>query len=359
MNPKIALIVGTRPEIIKLSPVIKELEKRKINFFLIHSNQHYSENMDQVFFDNLSLPRPNYNLQIGSDSQARQTAKIMLKLENILIKLKPDILIVQGDTNTVLASAITASKLNIKIAHVEAGLRSYDRQMPEEINRILTDHISTYLFSVSEIQKNILINEGVPSNKIHTTGNTIVDSLHYASTLNNHKLLSDFNSKLEEKNYFLLTAHRPSNVDDKNSLGELIEVCSLLSNKYNKKLLWPVHPRTLSHLEKYKIVIPDHFILIGPIDYLNFIYLLKKSFMVLTDSGGIQEEACILQVPCLTLRENTERPESVEVGANKLIGRCISSAEKAVEYFMNRKHDWKNPFGQGDAAQKIVDILLN
>ena len=356
---KIGIIVGTRPEIIKMAPVIRECHKRNIPYFIIHSNQHYSQEMDSIFFDELHLPAPHYNLGVGSGLHSNQTGNILIKMEPILLEEKPDVVLVQGDTNTVLAGALAASKLNIKVGHIEAGLRSYDRTMPEETNRIMTDHISEYLFAVGPNQQAILKNEGISSEKIHTVGNTVSDALfqHLEISAKKSTILADL--ALKEREYFLVTAHRASNVDVAANLMELLHLFDEMHANYTGTIVWPIHPRTQSKLKEFNIQLPDYLQLIPPVGYLDFIQLQKHAKLILTDSGGIQEEACLLGVPSLTLRENTERPEAVEVGASELVGRNAKKAVEAAKQWLSREsYSWDNPFGDGHVAEAILDVIV-
>jgi UDP-N-acetylglucosamine 2-epimerase (non-hydrolysing) len=356
---KIGIIVGTRPEIIKMAPVIRECEKRNIPFFIIHSNQHYSKEMDSIFFEELHLPAPHYNLGVGSGLHSNQTGNILIKMEPILLEEKPDVVLVQGDTNTVLSGALAASKLNIKVGHIEAGLRSYDRSMPEETNRIMTDHISEYLFAVGPNQEKILKAEGISSKKIHTVGNTVSDSLfqHLEISAQKSNILLDLN--LDAGEYFLVTAHRASNVDVSANLMELLHLFDEMHKNYTGTIVWPIHPRTQSKLKEFNIELPSYLQLIAPVGYLDFIQLQKHAKLILTDSGGIQEEACLLGVPSLTLRENTERPEAVEVGASELVGRDAVKAVKAAKKWLSRDdYSWDNPFGDGHVAECIIDVIV-
>lgn len=359
---KIGIIVGTRPEIIKMAPVIRECQKRGIPYFIIHSNQHYSEEMDSVFFKELKLPAPHYNLGVGSGLHSNQTGNILIEMEPILIQEKPDVVLVQGDTNTVLSGALAASKLGIKVGHIEAGLRSYDRTMPEETNRIMTDHISDFLFAVGPNQHAILTKEGIDGDKIYTVGNTVSDSLfqHLDISASTSTILDDLS--VESGKFFLVTAHRASNVDIMANLLELLALFDKLHSKYSQTIVWPIHPRTQSKLKEFGIELPSYLKLLPPIGYLDFIQLQKHAQLILTDSGGIQEEACLLGVPCITLRENTERPESVEVGANVLVGRDADKALAAADRWLSTTSsafDWKNPFGDGHVAELILDIITN
>jgi len=359
---KIGIIVGTRPEIIKMAPVIRECKKRAIPYFIIHSNQHYSEEMDSIFFKELELPAPHYNLGVGSGLHSNQTGNILIEMEPILIQEKPDVVLVQGDTNTVLSGALAASKLGIKVGHIEAGLRSYDRTMPEETNRIMTDHISDFLFAVGPNQHAILVKEGIDLDKIFTVGNTVSDSLfqHLDISASTSTILADLD--VESGKFFLVTAHRASNVDVMANLMELLALFDKLHAKYSQTIVWPIHPRTQAKLKEFAIELPNYLKLIPPIGYLDFIQLQKHAQLILTDSGGIQEEACLLGVPCITLRENTERPESIEVGANVLVGRDADKALAAADKWLSTASgdfSWKNPFGDGHVAELILDIITN
>jgi len=337
---KIAILVGTRPEIIKMTPVIRECMERKVDFTLIHSNQHYSESMDSIFFEELNLPKPDYNLNVGSGGHSNQIGNILIKLEPILVSEKIDVILVQGDTNTVASGALAASKLGIKVGHIEAGLRSYDRTMPEEGNRVVTDHISDYLFAVSDTQVDILEKEGISKSKIFRVGNTIVDAVYQNKELALEKsnILSELNIK--KGDYTLFTAHRASNVDRENSLKETLHIVDMIDGP----VVWPIHLRTKNNLQKYNLTLPKNVIETGPLGFFDFLNLEQNSKLIVTDSGGLQEEACILGVPCITIRENTERPETIDVGANFLIGRSPSKFQEALSHI---KDSWVNPFGDG------------
>jgi UDP-N-acetylglucosamine 2-epimerase (non-hydrolysing) len=356
---KICIVVGTRPEIIKMAPVVRDCQQRNIPFFIVHSNQHYSADMDAIFFEELNLPAPTYNLHVGSGLHSNQTGHILIKIEPILMEEKPDLVLVQGDTNTVLAAALAAAKLGIKLGHIEAGLRSYDRTMPEETNRILTDHMSDYLFSVSSVQSNILLGEGIPKNRIFQVGNTISDSLFHHIPLAAAKSTILEKLQLTPKTYLLLTAHRATNVDIKEHLLELMNLLEAVALRFDRQVVWPIHPRTRIKLETFGITVSSRILLIAPLGYLDFIQLQNNAQVILTDSGGIQEEACMLRVPCITLRENTERPETIEAGANILVSRDTAKAVAALEYWLGMKtYAWTNPFGDGEVAGKIIDIVV-
>ncbi len=349
--------MGTRPEIIKLFPLIKLCQNREIPFFILHTNQHYSPNMDLFFFEELGLPKPKYNLKIRANQHGDMVGRMLGPIETILLKQKPSIVIVQGDTNTVLAGALAASKLNIPIGHVEAGLRSYDRSMPEEVNRVITDHVSTYLFCPTKKQKRILLGEGIGKSKIFITGNTIVDTI-----IQNLKIAEQEESFKHYKNeiYILLTLHRPANVDDVMILKSLIKTFHEVSKKLKATIYFPAHPRTARMIANCDITIDPRLIrLMNPVSYLEMIMLEKYAKLILTDSGGLQEEACVLGVPCVTIRNNTERPETIEVGANTLGGTARESIIKAVLKMHSVSKKWRNPYGNGYAADKIMSFLQN
>lgn len=346
---KVAIVLGTRPEIIKMAPIIDELRQKKIKYFIIHSGQHYSYNLDKVFFEQLSLPKPDYKLEVGSASSGEQTALIISRTEKILQKNRPDIVLVQGDTNTVLGGAIAAKKLGILVGHVEAGLRSYDESMPEEMNRRLTDHCSDFLFAPTKKAQQILLGEGISKKKIFLTGNTIVDSVKH-----NLEKLDKPDTILRE--FFLVSLHRQENVDNPKRFKSIVKGLKNIKKEYNIPILFPIHPRSKKMAKKFKIDLKGIDV-IEPVSYLQFLSLQKNARLVLTDSGGVQEESCILKTPCVTLRDNTERPETLEVGANMLAGSDPDNILSYTKKMLVRKRDWKNPFGDGKSASKIVKII--
>jgi UDP-N-acetylglucosamine 2-epimerase (non-hydrolysing) len=354
---KTAIILGTRPEIIKMSPLMRLFKEKRANFFILHTNQHYSENMDKVFFDELALPNPRYHLHIGSASHGQQTGRMLMGIEKVLLGEKPDIVLVQGDTNTVLAGALAATKMHIKVGHVEAGLRSYFRQMPEEVNRILADHISDYLFVPTKGARDILFSEGIEKDKIFLTGNTIVDAVFQNLQISKKKTDVLKERGLHENAYLLLTAHRQENVDEKERLAAILEGMHLISQELGMPILYPVHPRTKKMISQFGLEIFKGLLLIEPVSYLDFLQLLSSAKLVLTDSGGVQEEACILQVPCVTLRDNTERPETIEVGANMLAGADKEKILASALTMVLQARTWQNPFGSGDASEKILSSI--
>ena len=348
---KVAIVLGTRPEIIKMSPIIRELEEKNMEFFILHTGQHYSYNLDQVFFEQLKLPQPKYNLRVGSGTHAEETGKMMIGIERVLFDEKPDIVLVEGDTNTVLAGALASVKVGVSLGHVEAGLRSFDRSMPEEINRIVADHVSDILFAPTEVAKRNLLREGIPEEKIHVTGNTIVDAVYQ-----NLKLAETINVQFADDDYFLVTVHRQENTDNPMRLRNIIEGLKLVREYFNMPIIYPIHPRTLKRIKEYGIDV-EGLNLIEPLDYLSFLKLESKAKLIFTDSGGVQEEACILRVPCVTLRYNTERPETLEVGANVLAGTEPKQILEKTKIMIDAKRDWENPFGDGKAANRIINII--
>ncbi len=348
---KMLIVAGTRPEIIKLFPVIKELEKKDISYKLIWTGQHYDKNLFEIFFKEFNLRKPDYNLKIGSGSHAKQTYKIMYRIEKILNLEKPNIVVVQGDTNSCMAAALTSVKMKIPVAHVEAGLRSFDMRMPEEINRIIVDHISQALFAPTKISVTNLICEGIEADRIFLTGNTIVD------TVNIFKNLVDKYARYKEyEDFLLLTIHREENVENEKRLKTIFN--TLLEVDY--KIVFPIHPRTKKALKRINLYkkIKEKIIILEPLGYMDFLYLLKKCKAVITDSGGVQEEALILKKPCITIRENTERIESILMGCNILTGYSKKRILNAIYKALELKIDYnKNPLGDGKAGERIVKIL--
>lgn len=353
---KIAVVIGTRPEIIKMAPVVRELENKKANYFILHTGQHYSYNLDRVFFEQLRLPPAKYNLEVGSGSHAEQTGKILIGVEKVLEIEKPDIVLVEGDTNSVLAGALAATKLHIPVGHVEAGLRSYDRQMPEEINRILTDHCSDYLFAPTPKAKEILLGEGITEEKVFVTGNTIVDAVYQNLEIAKEAGNILNNLRLRPREYCLLTLHRQENVDNSTRFASILDGLSGVATEFRLPIIYPVHPRSQKMMSHFCLN-PKNLELIDPLDFLSFLQLEADARLVFTDSGGVQEEACILKIPCVTLRDNTERPETLDVGANILAGASSDRILDCAKLMLSRDNNWENPFGDGEAGKKIVKVL--
>jgi UDP-N-acetylglucosamine 2-epimerase (non-hydrolysing) len=310
--------------------------------------------MDRVFFEQLRLPDARYNLDVGSGTHGEQTGKMLAGVEKVLQKEEPDVVLVLGDTNSVLSGALAATKLGIKVGHVEAGLRSYDQRMPEETNRVLTDHCSDILFAPTEKSKQNLLREGIPPEKIVVTGNTIVDAVQQNLELS--KSSSDVLDHLSLKpgGYLLATIHRQENVDDEGRFQDIMVGLELASRKSGLRVIYPVHPHSRRRMIDFGIR-PERVDLLEPMDYLSFLQLQRSARLVLTDSGGVQEETCILNVPCVTLRDNTERPETLDVGSNVLAGTSPDSVAEKVDMMIQRKVGWTNPFGDGKAAARIVE----
>ncbi len=354
----IAITLGTRPEIIKMAPIIRECKKRSIDHVIIHTGQHYSYELDGLFFDELELPPPHYALKIGSGADAAQTGKMLVSIGKVLSKEEPDIVLAEGDTNSVFASAFAATKLHIEVGHVEAGLRSYDRYMPEEINRVLTDHISDFLFAPTENACQNLLSEGIDRKKIFVTGNTIVDSVHQNLKLAKKRRAIFDELGVRSNNYFICTAHRSENVDNKERLSRILDGLARLHNEFGRRIIFPMHPRTRKQVKVFGLSL-DEITPIAPTGFLEFLLLEAHAELVITDSGGVQEETCILQVPCITVRDNTERPETLSVGSNMLVGTEPERILNGARTMLSRPRAWKNPFGKGDSGQQITSILQN
>lgn len=352
-------IAGARPNFMKIAPMIKAISKypsSKIEYRLIHTGQHYDPNMSDTFFEQLGIPEPNVNLGAGGGTQAEQTAKIMIGYETLLLTKACDLCIVVGDVTSTMACSIVAKKLNIKVAHVEAGIRSGDLTMPEEINRMVTDSISDYFFTTSEVANQNLKALGISENQIFFVGNTMIDSL--LSNLQRFQKPNIWDQcGLQDKNYIVLTLHRPANVDQQANLELLIN--TIIEHSNNLYLVFPVHPRTRQVLNRLHITNPN-LLLTDPLPYLEFNYLVSKSMAVVTDSGGITEETTMLGVPCMTLRSNTERPETVSIGTNELLGTNPSALEPAMKKLLGGQ--WKKggipPLWDGKTSERIIETLI-
>ncbi|MDD5071979.1 MAG: UDP-N-acetylglucosamine 2-epimerase (non-hydrolyzing) [Patescibacteria group bacterium] len=356
---KIAIILGTRPEIIKMSPIIRACEKKGLSYFILHTGQHYNYEMDKKIFEDLEIKEPRYNLNVGGHEYRKQVGLMIREIMKVLAEEKPVAVLVQGDTNSVLAGALAANKLGIKVGHHEAGLRSHDLTMLEETNRIITDHISDFLFAPTEDGLQNLKDEGLADGKVVLTGNTVVDAVFQNLELAGKK--SDVLKKLnlEGKDYILATAHRAENVDIGERLKGILGGLALVACDFNLPIIYPIHPRTLNNIKKFGLEIPPEVRAISPLGYLDFLQLESGANLIITDSGGLQEEACILKIPCVTIRDNTERPETLRSGANILAGtdskKILFCSKKMAEI----KKEWDNPFGDGMAGKRIVDFLVN
>lgn len=351
---KICSIVGIRPQYIKMSKVMRLMDRNKnVEHIIINSGQHYDYNMAQVFFENLKIPNANYNLEVGSGSHAKQMSKMLIGIENILIKERPDVVVVIGDGNSTLAGALISSRLNIPVAHIEAGLRSYNLKMPEEVNRILTDHCSSVLFAPTENAYNILLREGILKDKIYLTGDVTVDILNENLKISRKSsILNDL--ELKNKDFILLTLHRAENVDDRTILKNILKALSEFNN-----IIFPIHPRTKKMIDKVGLrEITKNMMLIEPVGYFDFLKLLENCSLVITDSGGVQKEAFLLKVPCVTIRTETEWIETIEAGANIVAGIKTDKIKDAINKMKNKKIKYAtNPFGNGKSSEKIIEII--
>ncbi len=361
---KVHLIVGARPNFMKMAPLYKEFKNYSDLFDvkLIHTGQHYDEKMSKLFFDDLGMPQPDEYLQVGSGSHAQQTAKIMEKYEEVLLKDKPNLVIVCGDVNSTIACALDAVKLHIPVSHLEAGLRSYDKRMPEEINRLTTDVISDFLLIPSEDARENLHKEGVADEKIYFVGNIMIDSLvEHKQKAEESTILQDLG--IVDDKYALITLHRPSNVDDFEGLSVIINAFEEIANKI--KLVFPVHPRTIKNIEKFnlkeKVESISNLKLTEPVGYLDFMKLQMNANFILTDSGGIQEESTFFNIPCLTLRENTERPITITLGSNQLVKLTTQDIILKANEIINGKikKGVIPPLWDGKTAVRIVELFID
>lgn len=357
---KIALIAGARPNFMKIAPVIQALRVAQTNgaqleFRLVHTGQHYDDKLSKVFFEQLEIPDPDINLGAGSGTQAEQTGRIMVEFEKYLLSNPVDLVIVVGDVTSTLACTIVSKKLNIKVAHIEGGIRSFDMTMPEEINRLVTDSISDYFFTTSQVANDNLKKAGVSKERIFFVGNTMIDTLQ--SNVSKAMQPAVWQAaQLKTKDYFVLTLHRPSNVDDPEKFSRLMRTIDGLATG---KVIFPVHPRTKRNLDSIAASLKN-VVATEPLSYLEFIYLLREAKAVVTDSGGIQEETTVLGVPCVTLRKNTERPETVTTGTNQLIGENPEQLKEAFENINSGV--WKKgqvpELWDGKTAERIVEVLV-
>ncbi|MGD0277367.1 MAG: UDP-N-acetylglucosamine 2-epimerase (non-hydrolyzing) [Syntrophales bacterium] len=364
---KLILIVGARPNFMKIAPIISEIHKHNklhrssdihIDHILVHTGQHYDLQMSDAFFQDLNIPAPNFNLEVGSASHAVQTAEIMVRFENICLQERPDWIIVVGDVNSTMACTLVASKLAIKVAHIEAGLRSFDRSMPEEINRIITDALADLLFTPSEDADQNLLREGIPKAKIKRVGNIMIDTLMSHIEKARHRKIHD-QFGVKETNYIFVTLHRPSNVDNKSSLSIIMNHLGSISKRI--PVIFPVHPRTSKNLSEFGLSKnPDthqNMIICEPLGYLDTLGLVDKARFVLTDSGGLQEETTFLNIPCLTLRPNTERPITITQGTNQLAS--LETLDHDLISLANGNHKSGNipALWDGQTAKRIIATL--
>lgn len=359
----ISIIAGARPNFMKIAPLIHAIEKinnqdsKKIDYRLIHTGQHYDKNMSGTFFDELNIPEPNANLGVGGGTQAEQTAGIMIAFEKELLANPVDMVIVVGDVTSTMACSIVAKKLNTKVAHVEAGIRSWDLTMPEEINRMVTDALADYYFATTQLAVDNLLNSGAKTENIFLVGNVMIDTL--LANMPKLKKPEIFDSlNLEKGKYIVMTMHRPANVDAAEKLQSSID--AIVSNVDSLPVLFPIHPRTAKIFDEFGIKATNLHI-IEPLGYLEFNYLVNHSKAVITDSGGITEETTVMGIPCITLRDNTERPETCTIGTNELIGTNPDAIAPALQklFFGNWKKGGIPPLWDGMAAKRIVEVLVN
>lgn len=355
---KILHVVGARPNFMKVAPVYRALrEKPNCCQTVVHTGQHYDSNMSDVFFRELDIPQPGINLQVGSGSNAQQTAAIMARIEPVIVERRPDLVLVYGDVNSTAAATLVCAKLQVPVGHVEAGLRSFDRSMPEEINRIVTDCLADALFTPSEDGLENLVREGVPQEKIFFVGNVMIDSLLHLlpRAVERYEALAE-GFRLRE--FGLVTLHRPSNVDDDQELSKILGALGEISLAL--PLLFPVHPRTRQRLGNLAAELGRGVLLVEPLGYLDFLALEQHARLVITDSGGIQEETTCLGVPCLTVRENTERPVTISVGTNILVGRDMERLKQQVRRILagNAKKGKLPPLWDGNAALRVSDVVV-
>lgn len=359
---RIICVCGARPNFMKIAPIMRAFDANgSFETILVHTGQHYDENMSKLFFDELGIVRPDVNLEVGSDSHAVQTSEIMRRFEPIVLDFKPDYVLVVGDVNSTIACGLVAVKLGAKLIHVEAGLRSFDRTMPEEVNRVLTDSISDLLFVTEQSGVDNLRNEGINPRKIHFVGNVMIDTL-MANREKAQKSQALSRLGLSAGEYIVVTLHRPSNVDDPDKFGEIIAAFEEIEKEM--KLVFPIHPRTRNNIEetnlKQQIEDMDNLLLVEPMGYLDFLCLMSNAALVMTDSGGIQEETTILGVPCMTLRENTERPVTITEGTNRLVNIATTDILKSYREIKNSagNSSGKIPkFWDGKAAERIAEII--
>ena len=360
---KISLVAGARPNFMKIAPIIRELQKREdlFEWSLVHTGQHYDREMSDVFFEELGIPKPHYHLDAGGGSHAEQTAKIMVRYEDVCLKDRPDLVMVVGDVNSTLACSIVAKKLNIKVAHVEAGLRSGDLSMPEEINRMVTDSISDYFFVTEPSGVENLKREGHAADKIHFVGHVMIDNLYYQLAQLKQMDTSVFRTDaLKQKlgQYGVVTLHRPSNVDNEETLKGIIS--ALVEVSRTLPLVFAIHPRTAGNLKRFGLSLPGTITCTEPLPYMEFLNLWKDARVILTDSGGIQEESTALGVTCITLRENTERPVTIAEGTNVLVGTDVKKIIGATKQALTNdqiKSTRRPQFWDGSAAARIIAII--
>ncbi|RLE42058.1 UDP-N-acetylglucosamine 2-epimerase (non-hydrolyzing) [Candidatus Woesearchaeota archaeon] len=364
LQDKICVVIGTRPGIIKQAPIIEALKELKADFFVLHTGQHYSYNMDKVFFEDLGLPEPEYKIPdtYKYKLHGEQTAKMLMEIERILIRERPKIVVVTGDANTNLAGALAAKKLHMRVAHTESGLRTFDWRVPEEHNRLIIERLGDYLFAPNELARKNLEIDNV-GGEIFVVGSTLVDALEKVKNVATRKSTILEELGLNRNEYFLMTMHREENLDYEREIRSIIKGVLEVTRRFGFPIVFPAHPRTIKRLKElglYKVLDKHKNVLIMPaVGYMDFMALLSNARLVLTDSGGVQQEACILRVPCITLLRATEWVETLLVGANVLVGSDPMAIVKGVELMLASRRNWPNPFGERGVGKRIVKILLD
>ncbi len=354
---KLCLVVGTRPEIIKMAPIILECRKRGVSYSIVHTGQHYSYNLDEIFFRELGLGSTSHNLEVGSGPFGDQLGKMLPGLHRLMGREVPSYVLAEGDTNSVLASALASSHLGIPFVHVESGLRSYNMAMQEERNRIVADRLASVLLAPTPWASDVLRGEGADPARVFVTGNTIVDALQrYLPNAKTSSILDDL--RVESGAYFLATLHRAENTDRPEVLDRMLKGLGTAGHEHGMPVVFPIHPRTAVCIEAYGLFLPPEVRTIEPVGFFDFLLLEEHARLVFTDSGGVQEECCVLRVPCITFRDETERPETLQVGSNVLAGTQLGNLEQQVRGMLEKDRDWENPFGDGRAAERTIDILL-
>ncbi len=361
LSKQVAVVVGTRPGIIKFSPVIRALDKSGVNYFVVHTGQHYSYNMDKIFFEDLALPEPKFRIDATKRAKfhGAQTAVMLKGLEKVFLQERPCLVVVGGDANPNLAAALSARKLGLEVAHMEAGLRCDDWRMPEEHNRVMIDHISDYLFAPTKLARQNLIKDNVKG-KIFEVGNSIVDAVFQNIRIAEEKsnIVNDFGLSGE---YYIFTLHREENVDHRDTLANVLGAIAQISSNRSVPIIFPMHPRSKKMIKEFNLEDSLKRIanlrIVSPLGYLDFLLLLSRAQLVLTDSGGLQEECCILKVPCVTLRECTDRPETILVGSNIIGGTKAETILPAADRIAKVKRTWTNPFGDGQTGARITSLI--
>jgi UDP-N-acetylglucosamine 2-epimerase (non-hydrolysing) len=350
-------ILGIRPDWIKMKSVISRFDRGDFEHVLVHTGQHYSYNIDGIFFEQLEIREPDHHLGVGSGTDGEQTARIIERSEKVILKEKPDMVVVFGDSNS-SQSAIAAAKANFKVARIEAGMRAYDWRMPEEKNKRMIDHICRFLFVYTKWQEQNLLKENVKPYRIFPVGNPTVDVINmfrekaYANSISS-------NLGLRRGDYFLVTAHRSENVDDRTSLQKILKALELAVNKYEKPIVWPLYPRTRDRIKRFNLSIPKGVKVLEPLGFLEFLHLEMNALTLISDSGTVQEEGCILGVPCVVIRISTERPETVVLGSSIIAGLEPANVIRSIETFISERRKWDHPYGDGHTADRVADVLKN